>query len=877
MPSRWIPSGFTTPSAPSSRASSPTRNGPAPRSADMLSSRRRDGTVDSGELGDYFSAQPSPVYDASAPISPSLWSGPATPSAMSTPGGSSGHTLEIVLDSDQLVLRGQGGDMNPAYLSGRVELNLLEATNIKEIMMSLTGKAKVQFSDGSGTSSKHRHYSHLITSHDWSFLQGDRGHSHTLKAGRHTFHFTHTLDGNLPSTLRTYSGDALIVYKLRAVVVRSGFASNFSATKEFKLSRMFTPEALEFNQTLEIENTWPGKVMYSLTLPYKAYAAGDEIPVNIKFMPLAKGVRVTTVVSVLKEYTLVHTKHSSHPDTRVDSCVKHEIRRGQAKEIAREPIRPPQHWVDSHGHSSRSSANTSRHPSPSQTPVVNSRARLPTTTWGARPRDSYFPGQTSDAPEQAQAGPSSSRDSVSITESTETDIEVGDEEVDTFFNVPIPAWVTPSHSIHPVFITHKIKWACSIANPDGHVSELRCALPILILDHSLLNEARSAGASTRGLLFGNTQPEEPQVDLPSYSNHVYDRVAIADSSTPAGWISRSINPTPLHSPHDDTPPRSRAPSRPGSPTRGRSGDSTPEVPPRRQLSQFVDSELLLSLGALRTHSTDTSPHSTPPDSLAPSRTLSRRNSRSNLSSRVSSRPGSRAGSRASSPERGSQPSSTSGSYVEEAHLRPGYERHRSSGLHGLFHLPLKPMRPLSHLGGGHISRPILRNGNQSNINLSAADDVIPRNSSVPGSLNSTGASNSGMQSSASSQNHVSFASHAITFEPDRSSTRFEVGAPDTPSETEDDIDPLMQVPSYDIASRGFLGGGVVPIDTRLPTYDASEMSMHRTRSGTDLGSSGSLVRPRSDSALVQLGAQAAAEAEERANDDADDTGAPAGA
>lgn len=106
--------------------------------------------MDSGELGDYFSTQPSPVYDASAPTSPSLWSGPATPSVMSTPGGSSGHALEIVLDSDQLVLRGQGGDMNPAYLSGRVELNLLEATNIKEIMMSLTGKAKVQFSDGSG-------------------------------------------------------------------------------------------------------------------------------------------------------------------------------------------------------------------------------------------------------------------------------------------------------------------------------------------------------------------------------------------------------------------------------------------------------------------------------------------------------------------------------------------------------------------------------------------------------------------------------------------------------------------------------------------------------------------------------------------------------
>ena len=40
--------------------------------------------------------------------------------------------------------------MNPAYLSGKVELNLTDTTNIKEINMSLHGKAKVHFSEGSG-------------------------------------------------------------------------------------------------------------------------------------------------------------------------------------------------------------------------------------------------------------------------------------------------------------------------------------------------------------------------------------------------------------------------------------------------------------------------------------------------------------------------------------------------------------------------------------------------------------------------------------------------------------------------------------------------------------------------------------------------------
>jgi hypothetical protein len=69
-----------------------------------------------------------------------------------TPGGSyfPHQPVEILLDSDHLVMRGQGGDMNPAYLSGRVELNLAEPTNIKEINMSLHGKVKVHFSEGSG-------------------------------------------------------------------------------------------------------------------------------------------------------------------------------------------------------------------------------------------------------------------------------------------------------------------------------------------------------------------------------------------------------------------------------------------------------------------------------------------------------------------------------------------------------------------------------------------------------------------------------------------------------------------------------------------------------------------------------------------------------
>ncbi|WWC86172.1 uncharacterized protein L201_001045 [Kwoniella dendrophila CBS 6074] len=920
MPSRWHPAGFasaSTPgsansSRPSSRASSPTRNGSFVRPSHIaLPSRRRDGTLDPNDpLSEFSSGFDTPGSAFGPPTASSGWGGGGlmTPSSsgVMTPGGSHHNPhIEIILDSDHLVMRGAGGDMNPAYLSGRVELDLPSSINLKELTMHMTGKAKVQFNDGSTTSGKGHHFTHVITTHDWSFLQGGKGHAHTLKAGHHSFPFSFMLNGNLPSSLRTYGSDAIIVYKLRATGVRTGFASNISTQKEFTVTRMYTSDALEFTQTLEIENTWPGKVMYSLTLPYKAYAAGDEIPVVVKFMPLAKGTRVTQVTSVLKEYTLVHSKHSSRPETRVISCIKHEMRSGRAVEIAREPVRPPSHHYEAP--SANRSLTTSRQSSPAQTPLVTNSIRSrpgQASAYGDRPEDSYFPAPlpgsgsvntSATAEGNADAGPSNASTHDSI-QTDETDIEIGDEEINTHFTIPIPKWVTPSHAIHPVFVTHKIKWSCSISNPDGHVSELRCALPIIILDNSLLEEARAAGATTRGLLFGQNT-EEPQVDLPSYSNHVYDRIAIADSATTtSGFTTRSIGPTPLGSPHDDTPPRSRPPSRPSSPTRlhsyganstsSRSGEHTPlheiangngaAVPPRRQLSQWADSELLMSLGALRTHSSSnqTSPSGTPPDSRAPSRPLSRRNSFTR--SGKNSRTGSRANSRASSPERGSggnsAPSSNPGSYNEESHVRPGNERRGTGGLHSLFHLP-KPMRPLSHLtpSGG---KPILKNLSNNNHGPSPPsgsdhNNSLPRNASYSGGFGGE-------------RSHVSFAPKPTTSTSSslsNSRPRFTIGANDddvedfdddnSTNKSDDDVDPLSRVPSYAIASRGFLGGGVVPLDSGLPTYDASEDMMLRTKSHTDLTgeTNSNLIRPRSDTALVQLGAQAAADAEERAGEE----------
>lgn len=177
--------GSALSSRPSSRAPSPTRT----NTSNTLRSAR--GSVTSGvstgsgsgaasaavgsvgaagpdgadPLSDYFSGEPhgsgsrgaghtgattpgsdfgtTPMYDT--------WGGSQggqTP-GWQTPGGTHLAPITIDLDSEHLTMRGQGSDHNPAYLSGRVELDLHESMNVKEVTMSLTCKAKVAFSDAS--------------------------------------------------------------------------------------------------------------------------------------------------------------------------------------------------------------------------------------------------------------------------------------------------------------------------------------------------------------------------------------------------------------------------------------------------------------------------------------------------------------------------------------------------------------------------------------------------------------------------------------------------------------------------------------------------------------------------------------------------------
>ncbi len=131
------------------------------------------------------------------------------------------------------------------------------------------GSAKIVWRDLSN-----HHYVHPIYHHEFLMLnpssassssKSTHSHSHTLSAGRHVFPFSLTLPGTLPASIATASNSAICEYRLKAIVSRPGFAaSDWKARSYVRVSRGFGTDAIEYNQTLEIENTWPNKVTSSL-------------------------------------------------------------------------------------------------------------------------------------------------------------------------------------------------------------------------------------------------------------------------------------------------------------------------------------------------------------------------------------------------------------------------------------------------------------------------------------------------------------------------------------------------------------------------------------------------------------------------------------
>ncbi|KAH7108033.1 hypothetical protein BKA62DRAFT_680780 [Auriculariales sp. MPI-PUGE-AT-0066] len=619
--------------------------------------------------------------------------------------------LEIVAPR-LAVFRGVGQDVEPISLSGMVVLHLAEAMDVRDITLELAGKAKVPAaSTGYNLKSQHSQTFHTF---DMSFMHaGIKHHGHTFKAGRHTFPFSIELEPRLPSSMTVTHSTTSIYYRLRATAVRSALHSNLTARAPVDIVRTFGPNALEYQQTLEVENTWPGKIMYSFTLPHKAWAAGDTIMALVKFASLTKGVWVP------------------HIATTVTETVK---------------------YGGIHGIEMKKDVSTIRH-------------RFP------RP-----PSASNSGGEDANLRTLPVADTIDASDS--------EDEIVAKIELRIPPYICPSvHTVNgPVSVSHRVRWVVIIQNPDGHFSELRCSLPLHILSRHILEESMISSAPTRRLLFGIDDlvlPEAEQLELPSYSSHVQDRI-------PANvdvWGALDVGPltgtsTPGNMPANTYfPPTSAGTSA----SAESSGPSTPARTPFGSLEEPSPlssaaplSSRSYSLGALASASLSSTAITLPSQSG-----LFHTNGSSFFHpGGSSSRPSSRPGTRPSSPVSAPSSSHVNGHNRHDSHESTTQHHHRKP----LFSLgSIKPLTPFG-------SRPSSRAPSRAPSRPASPPPPLPGHGSAP---------------AAGSQN----ASPPASFDNALQAA-------------------LSAVPDYRTASRGFAGGGVTPLssNTGLPSYAEASQS-----------------------------------------------------
>jgi hypothetical protein len=194
--------------------------------------------------------------------------------------------------------------------------------------------------------------------------------------------------------------------------------------------------------------------MYSFVVPHKAFAAGDDIPVLVKFQPMAKGVSVQSITSTIKEYTSIRWRGLQHQETRTVASAQHEVHNGRAVLVGHpDTTQTPSNPASAHpgirsrsgsymnmlnGHGRTASGSGSGHANSDVIGHAISRLHSVASAVGSTaPADAH----------DAQPVASSSRLGGDVESPMEIDQEVGDDEVDTSMHLVLPLSTSPSSTI----------------------------------------------------------------------------------------------------------------------------------------------------------------------------------------------------------------------------------------------------------------------------------------------------------------------------------------------------------------------------------------------------------------------------------------------
>lgn len=248
-------------------------------------------------------------------------------------------------DHDVLVVRGVPEEAPSVLLSGSIVLSVTEPINVKKISLKLYGMIRIKvttvYQGARGPAMRNLRYDKKIYEHNWDNIDispylvdtrslsrsssssslgaglsrmgrsttslknlavGPAHHNTLLPEGNYEFAFTSIIPGSLVESVEGLP-NASVTYKLQATLDKGKFSNDVVIKKHLRVVRTLATDAVELFETVSVDNTWPDKVDYSISIPTKAIAIGSSTPIHLLIVPLLKGLKLGPIKISLVEYS----------------------------------------------------------------------------------------------------------------------------------------------------------------------------------------------------------------------------------------------------------------------------------------------------------------------------------------------------------------------------------------------------------------------------------------------------------------------------------------------------------------------------------------------------------------------------------------------
>ncbi|KTW32843.1 hypothetical protein PNEG_04344 [Pneumocystis murina B123] len=353
-----------------------------------------------------------------------------------------------------IILRGNDTEAEGVTVNGSVVFSLNDSISVESIMFRFYGVNKVKWTEVVMSSARmpverNQKQMSLVFEKKISFLpfHGTK----TIGKGNYEFPFEIHIPGDIPESIEPYEqGEsmAFLIYKMKVTIKRPRFLSNIIHRKHVRIIRTMPPFSLNFIHTMYVEDTWINKIEYNINIPTKTYELGTMIPINMRFVPLIKNLKISKISCSLREYITLKITSGYHG---IPS--KYEI----ARQISASKIK--------------------------NLPENENEWKLQKT--------------------------------VNIPSSLSSCIQNCD--------------------VKHIKVRHKLKIVITLINPDGHISELRASLPIVLLIPPAMFVSNEHYA----------YPSAMELQLPSYNSHVYDRIwdGVSSIHTNQSFAHETIAPS----------------------------------------------------------------------------------------------------------------------------------------------------------------------------------------------------------------------------------------------------------------------------------------------------------------------------------------------